>query len=182
MTVKDLIQKNDYLGNADVFIFINPRDELVNFTVKNPLDFPKLSGLEVLSFNYLDVCSKPFHNRYRSKFSTSKKGKPLLEILDRLHIGANAAIIKYNETIGCFVIIEKYYNDGTHSTTAKALAVNPDFISESFESDENCDTFIKPVENAEAGWTYLHSKFYIDLVEKRTKNRLAKVIVEKKDV
>lgn len=182
MTVKDLIQKYNYLGNAAIFIFINSRDELVNYTVKNPSDFTKLAGLEVLSFDYLDVCSKPFHIRYRSKFYNSPNGKSLFEILNKLQLGDNAAIIKYNETIGCFVIVEKYYNDGTHSTTSKTLAVNPEFISDSFESDENCDTFIKPVATAEEGWNYLHSKFYLDLVEKRTKNRLAKVSLAKKDV
>lgn len=74
----------------------------------------------------------------------------------------------------CFVVIEKYFNDGSHQTTTKKLRTDFENLSETFVSDDDADTFSKPFPSYDEAFQYLTSRFYIELVAARSKNRIVK--------
>ena len=175
MNIKQLFEKNPRLLSASLFVLINSDNELVSFSKLNPTHSDLHSNLEVVNFDYVNITTSPTHlNKSLSQFETLPYGRLLIDAVKKLRADSYVLFIKYKETVGCYVITEKYYDDGSHKTETKAVNTNPDNINDTFFSDEVCDTFVKVCPTIEDVDAYLHSKFYLDLVEKRKRNRDAK--------
>lgn len=175
MTINQLFQKNPRLNKAALFVLINSDNELVSFSKTNPLHNSNFASLEVVSFDTPSLSSKRFYDKYLERFEYSSYGKALIDAIERINFNSFVLFINYKKPVGCYVVVEKYFNDGTHKTEAKHVAVSPELLSDSFVSDDICDTFTKVCPSLGEVETYLHSKFYIDLVEQRKRNRDAKV-------
>lgn len=181
MYIKDLFLHNPRFNNAALYVLVNSNNELVSFSRTNPSKSDVYSGLDVIHFDFTDITRTDFYERFLKRFEGSPYGKALVETCNKLPLYASVLFIKFQETVGCYVVTEKYFNDGSHKTVAKPVSTNPDNLTDSFYSDEDCDTFVKVCPTIEDVDTYLHSKFYLDLVEQRKRNRDAKSIGYKKN-
>lgn len=174
MTVKELLFNHDLYKTASVFIFINRNNELVSFTTQNPISLDSVKNLNVNSAKFDSVTSNSFLTSGFFRNSDSDLIEALSRAIAKFPKKSYALVLQIHDFVETVVVTEKYFSDGTHYTDISTVRTSVDNISESFASNDDCDIFVKPFPSINEAQYYLRSKFYIDLVEQRTRNRLAK--------
>lgn len=181
MLVKDILSHDYSLYNlynqADACVFIDKDSNAI--LNHNGNLYPHLSDIPQ-DFFILPVSSHSFvtqvsdiAKKHRAAIRLAKNAL-FANQLSKLAPDSRVLVIVVSTAARCYVVTEKYFNDGTHFTSTKCMMTSSKNISTNFYQSAEADTFVDAFDSEEDALAYLRSPVYISNVQSRSRNRMKK--------